>query len=62
MLGLAQDCVEICSKYVLIYCAFTSETIAVRKERKSGHLSPRDFAHSIKINFKRHLSRMALFV
>lgn len=62
MLGLAQDCAESCSKYLLTYCAFALEAVADKRECKLDHLSPRDFAHSIKINFKRHLNFMVLFV
>lgn len=45
MLGLHRAALNILS----IHCPLALGAVAVERECKSGHLSPRDFAHSMEI-------------
>lgn len=43
-----------------IHCPLVLEPVAVEGGCKSGHLSARVLAHSIKISLKRHLAHVVL--
>lgn len=56
MLGLHRAALHILS----VRCHLISEAVAVERGCKSGHLSPRVFADSIKISLKRHPAHVVL--
>lgn len=56
VLGLYRAALHILS----VRCHLISEAVAVERGCKSGHLSPRVFADSIKISLKRHPAHVVL--